>query len=271
MTQWNMTQWKLFRLVAAVILALLAGLGAAMAAPDDAAYDRLLAKYVVASSDGVNRVNYAAWKANAADVAALDGYIASIEATALSKLPRNEQFAAWANLYNAVTLKVVIAEYPVKSIRDIKSTGTLDPKALIGPWVTKRVTVEGRKYSLDDIENAVLRANWKEPRVHYAVNCASYGCPNLQPKAWRGASLDADLTAAAKAYVNHPRGVSVAGDALHTSSIYKWFKTDFDADGGVLAHLQKYADADLAAALAKNARIAGDDYSWALNAVGSTS
>lgn len=243
--------------------------GVARAAPDDATYDRLLSKYVVASADGLNRVQYAAWKGNAADRAALAAYISSIEGTAVSKLARDAQFAAWANLYNAVTLKVILDHYPVKSIRDIKSTGVLDPKALLGPWVTKRVTVEGVRYSLDDIENLVLRAKFKDPRVHYAVNCASYGCPNLQRKAWRGATLSADLDAAARAYINHPRGVTVVDGDLQVSSIYDWFKADFGGDEkGVLAHFQKYAGPKLAAVL-PTAAIIGDDYNWALNDAGS--
>lgn len=261
------------RIAAAVAMLFAMFATAAYAAPDDATFDRLLARYVVAGDDGVNRVNYAAWKANAADRKALNTYVSGLEKTAISKLSRNEQFAAWANLYNAVTLQVILDRHPVKSIRDIKSTGTLDlVKAAAGPWATKRVTVEGKKLSLDDIEHGILRATYKDPRVHYAVNCASYGCPNLPRKAWRAATLSADLDAAAREYVNHPRGAMVMGGSLEVSSIYKWFKADFGGnDAGVIAHLKKYANPALAGKLANISAISGDDYSWALNDTGSNS
>lgn len=262
-----MTLWS--KLLALVLLALWGWSGVAAAAPDDAAFDRLLGRYVVESPDGVNRVNYAAWKASAADTTALKAYIGSIEKTAISKLPRDAQFAAWANLYNAVTVKVILDNYPVKSIRDIKSGLTLDPAALAGgPWWNKYVKVEGRELTLNNIEHDILRKNFADPRVHYAVNCASYGCPSLPRKAWRAATLDADLDAAARAYVNHARGVTVAADGLRVSSIYKWFKQDFGGtDASLLAHFRRYAEGPTAAALKKDPAILGDTYDWALNEV----
>ena len=241
----------------------------ASAETSDAAFDMLLAKYVKSSSDGVNRVDYAPWKASPQDLTQLNDYIGHLAARAPSKMPRNEAFAFWANLYNAITLKVVLERYPVASIRDIKSDGLFDPKAYIGPWRTKRVTIERRSYSLDEIENDVLRPVFKDPRVHYAINCASYGCPNLPIKAWAAASLDADLDAAATGYINHPRGVMVLpGNKLKVSSIYKWFSADFGGDdAGVVAHLRKYAGPKLAAALASHPSIAEDGYDWSLNDV----
>jgi CTP:molybdopterin cytidylyltransferase MocA len=235
----------------------------------DAAFDALLARYVRAGSDGVNRVEYAAWKASARDLLRLKKYIDQLTARGPSKMARNEAFAYWANLYNAVTLKVVLDRYPVSSIRDIKSDGWLDPKAYLGPWRTKRVTVEGRSYSLDDIENEVLRPVFKDPRVHYAVNCASYGCPNLRAKAWSAATLDADLDLAARAFINHPRAVTLLPNStLRVSSIYRWFAADFGGgDAAVIAHLRRYAEGKLANALASNPTIAEDGYDWSLNDV----
>lgn len=256
-------------LVAALAAVFALSLAPARAAPDQAGYDRLLQQYVVAGADGVNRVQYAAWKANAPDRAALDAYIASLEATSISKLSRDAQFAAWVNLYNALTLKVVIDHYPVRTIRDIKSTGVFGPKALLGPWATKRVTVEGVHYSLDDIEHGVLRAKFRDARVHYALNCASYGCPNLQRRAWRAESLPADLDAAARDYVNHSRGVALEANGLRISSIYRWFQADFGgSQAAVLAHLSQFAQGPTADALAKQPKILGDSYDWSLNALG---
>jgi hypothetical protein len=225
-------------------------------------WDGLLAKYVRPDSAALNQVDYAGWKANAADMAALDAVVSAFAAMPVSTLPRGEQFCVWANLYNALTLQVVLARFPVRSIRDIKSS----PLAL-GPWKDKRVSVQGVRLSLDDIEHNILRKQWRDPRVHYSVNCASIGCPNLRRRGWRAESLDADLNAAARAFINSPRGVRVTGAGqVRVSSIYQWFKVDFgNNDAGVLAHLRQYATPALAAQLT-GARIVGNDYDWSINA-----
>lgn len=235
----------------------------ALASDALALWDGLLARYVRAGSDGLNRVNYAGWKAKTADVNTLSEVIRSFAATPVSTLPRSEQFCLWANLYNAITIQVVLSRYPVRSIRDIKS----NPLAL-GPWRDKRVTVQNVRLSLDDIEHGILRKQWREPRVHYAVNCASIGCPNLLRRGWRAESLDADLNAAARAYINSPRGARfTAAGQVRVSSIYQWFKVDFgNSDAGVLAHLRQFATPALATQLA-TARITGHDYDWSINSV----
>jgi hypothetical protein len=117
-------------------LAATAALGARPAAADpDAGLDALLARYVVDHPDGVTRVRYGAWKANAADMRALDAWIAEAAARRPSAMARAEAYAFWANLYNALTLKVVLERHPVRSIRDIRSSGVpLDPKGWVGPW-----------------------------------------------------------------------------------------------------------------------------------------
>ena len=240
---------------------------AGTAAASDAVYDELLRRWVVVSPDGINRVKYAEWSANAEDRAKLDRYIDELQTRKPSAMSRPEAMAYWINLYNAVTLKVILDRYPVASIRDIKSDSFFDPKAYLGPWRTKRVTVEGKQYSLDDIEHETLRPVFKDARIHYGVNCASYGCPNLMPRVWKASTLDADLDEAAKAFVNHPRGVHIGpGNKLKVSSIFRWFIADFGGDdAGILAHLAKYAGPDLAKALAAGATVSEDDYDWRLN------
>ncbi len=232
------------------------------------ALDGLLARYVVAHPDGVTRVRYGAWKAAPADLAALEAWIAAAAQLRPSAMPRNEAFAFWANLYNALTLKVVLERFPVSSIKDIRSSGVpLDPKGYFGPWRTRLVTVEGRRLSLDDIEHETMRPTFRDPRVHYAVNCASIGCPNLRPRAWRAATLEAELDEAAAAFVNHPRGVTVLADGrLRVSSIYTWFRDDFGGtEQGVVAHLRQHAAPALATRLSGQVRIAEDRYDWTLN------
>jgi hypothetical protein len=227
---------------------------------DHGAFDGLLARRTTSRS-GVVRVDYRGWKASPADRAALKAYIGRLSASDPTRLTRAEQFAFWANLYNAITIDVVLAAFPVKSIRDIR------PIPLsIGPWKTKAATVSGVSLSLDDIENGILRAGWRDPRVHYAINCASFSCPNLPRVAWRGQGLSERLDAAARAYVNHPRGARFEGEKLIVSSIYRWFAGDFgDDDRRVVAHLSTYAAPALKARLQKTDHIGGHDYDWTLN------
>jgi len=240
----------------------------AAAATTDAVLDTLFTRYLTLPADGVSRVDYGRWKANAPDMAALNGWIEGAAARRPSAMARDAAFAFWGNLYNALTLKVVLDRYPVRSIRDIRSSGVpFDPKGYFGPWRTRLVTVEGRRMSLDDIEHETMRPTFQDPRVHYAVNCASIGCPNLRPHAWREATLEAELDEAARDFVNHPRGAMFRADGgLRVSSIYTWFREDFGgSEAGVIAHLRQYATGDLAQRLATATRIAEDAYDWALN------
>jgi hypothetical protein len=122
------------------------------------------------------------------------------------------------------------------------------------------------KLSLDDIEHAILRPTFKDARVHYALNCASVGCPNLGTDAFTGAKLNEQLEAAARAYVNSKRGVAVDGERIVISSIYVWYKADFGGgDRGVLDHLRRYAAPALGRKLAGISSIRDHTYDWGLN------
>lgn len=225
------------------------------------ALDVLLARYVSPGSDGIDRVDYAGWKRSAADRHALEAYIDTLSAVEPTGLTKPEQFTFWTNLYNALTLRVVLAAYPVRSIRDIRPN-----LFAVGPWKERVVEVRGTPLSLDDIEHGILRAGWRDPRVHYAVNCASVSCPNLGRRAHRAETLSADLNAAARAYVNHHRGADVENGRLTVSSIYRWYEADFGgSDLGVMQHLRTYAAPPLAGRLAGITAISGDRYDWSLN------
>ena len=142
----------------------------------------------------------------------------------------------------------------------------LDIRTRPGPWRLELITVNGVKLSLDDVEHNIMRKHWNEPRVHYAVNCASVGCPNLALKAYTGAKLEAMLTEAAIDYVNSPRGVSIKGNNITVSGIYKWYKKDFGtSQKNILAHLQKYAKPKLAGKLKNASEISDYQYDWVLN------
>jgi len=222
-----------------------------------ASWSALLGKYITVSDDGVNRFDYGALKANSADKAALDAYVASFATLDIDALPRAEQYVAWINLYNAGTVQYIVDRYPTKTIKT----------SLFGPWKKIFLTANGTKISLNDIEHEVLRKDWSEPRTHYAVNCASYGCPNLKPSAWEVATLEEDLTQAARDYINHPRGVTIRRDGkLQVSTIYKWFKEDFGkSEANVIAHLRQYASPELQAKIDAKPDIKNYEYDWSLN------
>ena len=231
---------------------------------DHSVWSSLLKTYVVPGADGLNRVKYAAFKAQGQP--ALKGYIKSLEGSVVKDLDRPEQFAFWANLYNAKTIDLVLDHYPVKSIKAVSLGGSLTSLFTGGPWKAQVTTVQGQALSLDDIEHGILRGIFEDPRVHYAVNCASNGCPNLATQALTGATLNAMLDAGASAYINHSRGVRVEKGEVVASSIYDWFKADFGGNAeGVLAHWRKYAAPALKRELEGMSNISRFDYDWNLN------
>lgn len=226
---------------------------ASAAAVDHAAWTAFLGRYVVAGDDGINRVRYGA--VNAEDRVALDGYISALEAIDVGVLRPSEQLAYWINLYNAATVRLILARPGVASIRDLEK-----------PWDTPVATVKARALTLNDIEHGIIRPVFDDARIHYAVNCASIGCPNLTAEAFVGARLDVQLNAAARDFVNHPRGVSIDGDRVILSKIFGWYQQDFGADdAAVLEHIRRFAEPGLAAALGGAARIRSYRYDWSLN------
>jgi hypothetical protein len=229
---------------------------------DHGAWDDFLAKYVVAPHpSGIYRVRYKEVAAD--DRIALQRYIAALQQVRISSYNRSEQKPYWINLYNAATVDLVLSRYPVTSIRDINISPGLFAR---GPWGAKLWTVEGEKVSLDDIEHRVLRPIWNDNRVHYALNCASLGCPNLQPRAYTPETIESLLDKGAREFVNHPRGVAIRNGKLRVSSIYVWFQSDFGGGAeGLMEHWQNYADSGLAQALAKYSGALEHDYDWRLN------
>ena len=228
---------------------------------DHGSWSRFLARYRIIGQNGVSQLRYG--EVSAADRRALDSYLETLAAVAISAFRRPEQLAYWVNLYNALTVKVLLDSYPVASIRDI---GISPGWFTVGPWRKKLIRVEGQELSLDDIEHRILRPIWRDPRIHYVVSCASTGCPNLGRDAYTGATIEATLTDAARQYVNGGRGVMFDGGELYVSSIYKWFREDFGgSDPSVIAHLRSYAEPALAARLSRARDIAGHFYDWSLN------
>ncbi|MEM9669483.1 MAG: DUF547 domain-containing protein [Pseudomonadota bacterium] len=223
----------------------------------NAIYGAFLDNYIT-ETEGINFVAYG--NVTEKDHQSLKAYIAALQSRGVETLSDDEAMAFWFNLYNAATIDVILDNYPLNSIR---SLGPLNS----GPWDKKILNVAGvGEMSLNYVEHGTLRATWSEPRIHYAVNCASFGCPNLMDRPWEAETLEEDLDAAAIAYVNHPRGVRVENGKVTASKIYNWYKEDFGGDEtGILEHARQYAEGDLAEALADATSIANFEYNWDLN------
>ena len=229
---------------------------------DHSVWQEILDGYLSEHPSGINRFDYAALKASAADSAKLAGYLEHLQTLDPRKYARAEQKPYWINFYNALTVQVVVDGYPVDTIHKIRK-GILP----LGPWKDVHARVAGMELTLDDIEHGILRPIWRDNRIHYGVNCASLGCPNLLTAAFTAANTEALLDTGAREYINHPRGVDfVDDDFVVISSIYDWFVPDFgDSDEGVIEHLVKYAEPELAQRLREFSGAFDYEYDWGLN------
>jgi hypothetical protein len=215
-------------------------------------YAELLSRYV---HDGV--VDYQGLKA---DEKKLDAYLDILANLDPEKLTRDNQFAFYINAYNAWTIKLILTGYPgVKSIKDM---GTW----FSSPWKKKICRIHGKLLTLDDIEHNILRPQFKDPRIHFAVNCASKGCPRLNSEPYQGHILNRQLDEAAREFINDPKKNYLDGDILYVSSIFKWFAEDFDHD--IFAFFSKYASERVKNQLSARSlpvKIKYLDYDWSLN------
>jgi hypothetical protein len=229
---------------------------------DHGLWDWFLGKFRRLAADGIARIDYR--NVSGPDKARLEDYLIVLRDTEVSRLAAPEQRAFWINLYNALTVKIVLDRYPVASIRDIAFGGLFEH----GPWERKLFRVEGVPISLNDIEHRILRPIWRDARIHYVVNCASLGCPNLGERSFNADDAEATLEEAARNYINHSRGARPVADGLILSKIYGWFASDFGAtDAAVVDHLRRYAHGGLGVRIEANPRIADYVYDWRLNDV----
>ena len=230
---------------------------------DHSAWQDILDSHVAADPSGVNLVDYEGLAASAEDTAKLGGYLEFLQGLDPRDYNRAEQMAYWINLYNALTVKVVLDGYPVETIRDIHE-GVVP---YTGPWDDVHARVAGEDLTLNHMEHGILRPIWQDRRIHYAVNCAAYGCPHLLDTAFTAANTEELLELGARDYVNNPRGVDVVDeDFVVISSIYDWYAEDFgDTEESVIEHLIQYAQGDLAAFLEGFEGAMEYDYDWSLN------
>lgn len=219
---------------------------------DHSTFDALLADIV--REDG--RVYY---DKLAADTSRLDAYIAQLAEADFEALSRDARLALLINAYNAFTLKLIAEYWPVKSIKDIP-----DDKR----WTHARWTIGGLgKLSLDAIEHEYLRPKFAEPRIHFAVNCASEGCPPLRRFAYDGAQIDAQLQDSTVRAHNDPRWLQLKGDTVKLTRLYLWFRGDFAQKAGEPVQFAARFNEELAAALAKgDVNVEIMEYDWAINA-----
>ncbi len=207
-------------------------------------FDDLLQKHV--SNDG--KVNYKGFKNSYKD---LLGYIKALTLLypELNEFSKEEKLAYWINAYNALTIDLIIRNYPLESIKDIKD-----------PW-DQRLWKFGNKWqNLNDIEHKILR-NMDEPRIHFAIVCASESCPKLQNKAFTANHLEEQLTNATQEFLSDTSKNELSKDRIKLSKIFKWFTKDFKQNGSLIDFLNQYSEVTIS----NNAKKSFKDYSWDLN------
>ena len=211
----------------------------------------LLKKYVNKNGD----VNY---KGFIKDSIALNTYLKLLSAHAPDlTFTKNERFAYWINAYNAFTVKLIVQNYPLKSIKDLGSKATNN-----SPWDNPFFTIGGKIMTLNIIEHEILRKEFNDPRLHFAINCASYSCPKLLNTAFEPTRLDKQLDERAVDFINDTSKNIIAVNAVRLSSILLWYGTDFTKNGiSKIDYLNKYSKTNINS----TATVEYLKYNWSLN------
>ncbi len=234
-----------------VLLALSLVMSAPAAAKDIVAskpFDALLKKYV----DSNGQVAYAKWKKSDEDKGALDAYVAQIGAAKVAGSD-DAKLAFYVNAYNALVLKSVLDRYPIESVMKVD-----------GFFKKTKHEVAGKKVTLDELENEIIRKEFAEPRIHFVLVCAAKSCPPLQRRAATEKNLQGLLESSTKSFV--PRATKVKDGKITTSKLFEWFAVDFEKkEGSVAKYLARYAPKYKDALLAEDAKIGFGHYSWKLN------
>ena len=160
--------------------------------------------------------------------------------------------AYWINAYNAFTIRLILENYPIESIMKID-----DGKA----WDREFIEIGDKTYSLNQIEHGILRTDFQEPRIHFAVVCASFSCPPLRSQAFDAERLDAQLEEQARNFVNDTRRNTLGDKQPKVSALFDWYKDDFTKNGTVIDYLNQYAENKLA----EGTEYGFMDYDWSLN------
>lgn len=210
---------------------------------DHSSWNNLLKKHV--TIDG--KVNYKGFKA---DENKLKDYIIYLGThSPKDTWIKEEQLAYWINAYNALTVDLIIRHYPVKSIKDIKN-----------PWEQQLWKLGEKWYNLDEIEHKILR-KMDEPRIHFAIVCASFSCPKLQNEAFEASKIEEQLINATKEFLSDTNRNEISENSLKVSKIFQWFSKDFKQNGSIIDFIDNYTDIDIS----PKAKISFKDYNWDLN------
>ena len=211
--------------------------------PEHASWDTFLKTHVNKDGD----VNYKAINANQEP---LSNYLEFLSQNPpKDSWSKNEKLSYWINAYNAFTIKLIIDNYPIKSIKDIKQ-----------PWDKKFFKIGDAAMSLNDIEHEILR-KMNEPRIHFAIVCASYSCPKLQNEAFTAENLEDQLVDATKAFLADENRNEISENSIKISKIFDWFSKDFKQNGSLIDFLNQYTEITISS----NAKKRFKDYNWALN------
>ncbi|TVZ56836.1 uncharacterized protein DUF547 [Lutibacter sp. Hel_I_33_5] len=211
-------------------------------------FDSLLKTHV--DKDG--NVDYKGFKK---DEAKLDAYLTCLVETKIDKSwSAAKTKAFWANAYNAYTVKLILKNYPLKSIMKVKKKGK-------DAWNIPFANVGGKTYTLNNIEHDVLRKNYKDPKIHVAVNCASGSCPQLGNFAFTEENYEAKTEELMKKFINDPKRNKVSEKKAQLSKIFDWYKKDFTTNGSLKEYLNKYSDV----ITTKKTKVSYLKYDWSLN------
>ena len=215
-------------------------------------WDSLLKDYVI---DG--RVNYQLLYKNREQ---LDSYLDLLQSHAPSSdWGREERLAYWINAYNAYTLKIILDYYPVKSIKEIG--GKVQIPLVYSTWDIQFIEIGGKVLSLNDIEHRILRKEFNEPAIHFAIVCASRSCPPLRTEAYSAINIDEQLNDQALAFINDMSKNQIAAEHIEISKIFKWFEGDFIKNESLIDFLNKYSSTKIN----QDAKVGYLDYDWTLN------
>ena len=211
--------------------------------PDHGVWNQLLGKHV--SSSG--KVNYKGFKK---DISSLKAYLKILAENPIqSNWSRSEKMAYWINAYNAFTVKLIVDNYPISSITKLDGGK---------PWDKKWIKLGDKTYSLNQIENDILRPQYKDARIHFAVNCAAKSCPPLLNKAWTAKNLESNFERQAKAFINNAQFNKVSAKKIEISKIFEWYAVDF---GDIVQYINKYSTIQAKG----NAKVSYLEYDWSLN------
>lgn len=237
--------------ITSAIFILFALFATAQKAPSHQQWDKLLKKHV----NKAGLVNYKGFKQ---DKPELDSYLKLLSNSAPQKSwSANDQKAYWINAYNAYTVSLILQHYPVKSIKDI--AGKI--YKINTPWDIKFITIGGQKYDLNNIEHKILRKQFDDPRIHFALVCASISCPRLRDEAYIGGEVDKQLEEAGREFLNDATKNRVTANKAELSKYFSWYKGDFTGKGSLAEYINQYAKTKMT----DKTKVTYLDYNWNLN------